>query len=292
VPYLSFDLDALSQVPDVARAAGIPEGDVAHGLLRMWAHCFKRKTDEVDTTHLFGFFGGDCERVATVLVTFDFLDGAGPYRVKGAKRYLRISRVRSANAAKTNKKRWGSDNDVSQDHRNSDTFATLDVALTPNTEHLSSSKEELEEVGADSIRAMGALNVPAVEAGAVVDRRSSERPWAGKESPEPMSIGITIEAPATPPEEWLWRDFWRWAQSIRAQARLVAERPPNERAAGAWWALCLSTEGVSARALQRGFLKFGQSDHWEKADPPFPFRAFMSEWSKYTRLEVPDEAVA
>lgn len=106
MPYIAFDLDALSRVPDAARAAGLAEDALGYGLLRLWSWCFKEKTDKVGTPHLAGFFGGEGDRVPTALVAFGFLEliQGGGFRVKGAERYLRVSEARKAGgkAAKGN----------------------------------------------------------------------------------------------------------------------------------------------------------------------------------------------
>lgn len=98
--YIAFDLDALNQAPAVARAAGVDENLVIAGLARMWAWCFRTKTDAISETHARGFFGAD---VVDALLTFDFLAesaGEGVYRVRGADRYLQVSKARSENGKK------------------------------------------------------------------------------------------------------------------------------------------------------------------------------------------------
>lgn len=138
--YIAFDLDALNVSRDVGAAAGIPEERVTHGLLRMWAWCFREKTASVTAVHVRGFFGIDC---AEALIAFGFLaredDG---FRVRGAERYLRISEARRRGAERTNaakRKRTPSDDGPSLKRRSSDAQATLDRALpnalTPSTEH-------------------------------------------------------------------------------------------------------------------------------------------------------------
>ncbi len=286
MPYLSFDLDALSAVPDVARSAGIPEGDVAHGLLRMWAHCFKKKVDRVQEAHIQGFFGGDHLRVSTVLAAFGFIEeDSSEFRVKGAQRYLRVSRARSAGAQKTNETRWKtglSDPGATPERQLSDTRATLDVALTPNTEH-----HLEEEASSDSVRSMGALVVSAIEKGATPDRREPESPGAAlRPRTEPLPSGATVTAPETDPDVWVGFDFWCWVQSVRQVNRLIPEKPPNPRGLSAWWSACLQTEGIGARAMKEAYYEFGQAKHWENARPPWPFGAFMSEWLKYATPEA------
>lgn len=92
--YIAFDLDALNVSRDVGAAAGISEERVTHGLLRMWAWCFREKADTVESIQVQGFFG--CA-AAPALVAFGFLEeqSGDSYRVRGAERYLRVSKARS-----------------------------------------------------------------------------------------------------------------------------------------------------------------------------------------------------
>lgn len=94
MPHLAFDLDALEKAPQVARAGGVAEDTVIAGLARMWRHCWRQKTDTVSTIALRGFFGAD---VSEALVTFELLasDETNAFRVRGAKRYLRIAKAQS-----------------------------------------------------------------------------------------------------------------------------------------------------------------------------------------------------
>ena len=101
--YIAFELDALNVVADVAAASGLSPGDVAHGLLRLWAHCFRAETDAVTSVHLAGFFGG--RDASPALMAFGFLGAAeGGFRVRGAARYLRVAegRRRGGRLAKAN----------------------------------------------------------------------------------------------------------------------------------------------------------------------------------------------
>jgi hypothetical protein len=102
MPYLSFDLDALNDLPDMERASGITEAQLALGLLRMWRYAWQRKTDRIEALHLGSFFGGNGTQVCDTLRAFGFVEpvGEGVFRVKGAERYLRITKARS-DAGKT-----------------------------------------------------------------------------------------------------------------------------------------------------------------------------------------------
>jgi hypothetical protein len=106
--YIAYDMDALKSVPDCGRAAGCPEAVIGYGLIRLWAHCWNKKTDQVAKVHLLGFFDADSERLLVALEAFGFIDPTElGYRVKGADRYLRIRAIRAkgGHAAKGNLKR-------------------------------------------------------------------------------------------------------------------------------------------------------------------------------------------
>jgi hypothetical protein len=103
--YIAFELDALNVAPAVARSARVGEEIIISGLVRMWAWCFREKTDTITADQLRGHFGAD---VAPALVAFRFLEAVGEsWRVRGAQRYLRISEGRSkgGKAASGNLKR-------------------------------------------------------------------------------------------------------------------------------------------------------------------------------------------
>lgn len=106
----------------------------------------------------------------------------------------------------------------------------------------------------------------------------------GGELPPPL--GFSVVPPTTDPETWLGQDFWTWAQSRRVASGFLAEGKPNPSKLNGWWASARMTEGVTASALQEGFYRFGDDKHWESKDPPYPFAAFMSQWTKYTRPEA------
>lgn len=144
--YLAFELDALNIVPNVAAASGLTAPEVSHGLLQLWAWCFRSESDRVQGVHLAGFFGG--RDAAPALVAFGFLEPEGDvFRVRGAARYLRIKegRRKGGRAAKKNLIPGGpkaggmprgkprpeprvSRAQAEQDPR-------LDLGLSPSTEH-------------------------------------------------------------------------------------------------------------------------------------------------------------
>lgn len=132
--YIAFDLDALNVARDVGDAAGIPEERVTHGLLRMWAWCFRQKRDTLQAIQVRGFFGADA---APALVAFGFLESTGAgFRVRGADRYLRVSEARST-AGKTRAASAGrsAGRFTSKTPAPDQQTTSTAPALTPSTEH-------------------------------------------------------------------------------------------------------------------------------------------------------------
>lgn len=259
--YIAFDLDALNVARDVGAAAGIPEERITHGLLRMWAWCFREKTEHVTNTHVRGFFGADC--VGT-LSAFGFLAQAEgfdcatdtTYRVRGAERYLRVSEARSkAGKARAASAVRDAGRLVSTPPAATSTAPAHDQqttstppALTPSTEH----------------RAPSTLKDVRTEA--VDTTRSAE-------------LHQNLEPPTTAPEDWVAEDFWRWAQCKRRQAQLAVEKWPHPRKLSDWWAEAHSV--ASSTALQEAFYRYGEDTYWQQRTPPLPFAGFVTQWAKY-----------
>jgi hypothetical protein len=104
MPFIGFELDAKKKIGPAARVAGIAEEKLGWGLIDLWSWCWMEKRLYIDGILLEAFFGGDSVRVARALEAFGFLEAQdGQWRVKGAKKYLRISEARSE-AGKTSSK--------------------------------------------------------------------------------------------------------------------------------------------------------------------------------------------
>lgn len=117
-----------------------------------------------------------------------------------------------------------------------------------------------------------------IETETKTERLPSEVVAAAKNLPR------TVEPPTTPPEDWTGEDFERWCQSRRQAAGLIPEKHHPHRGLASWWSAATMTPGVTVAALKAAFLAFGSDPFWEKQG--FPFRAFLSQWDKYTRAEV------
>lgn len=134
MPYLAFDLDAMARAEAAARSIGVADTLVKGGLLNLWAHCFKEKTDRVMVIQLAGFFG--VVPIAAPLVAFGFLEEDGDaYRVKGADRYLRVVKGRREGGLKAagNLKKGATKPGPSRDQAGE--VSRLTPGLSPSTEH-------------------------------------------------------------------------------------------------------------------------------------------------------------
>lgn len=140
--YIAFDLDALNLVPSVAAAAGVRAGDITHGLLQLWAYCFRNEIEVVSEVHLKGFFGVDA---APSLEAFGFLEAHNDeWRVRGAQRYLRIKNAqreggkkgRARSSSVIGKAEVGAEVDPGSTSRSTSRSTSGSAqALTPSTEH-------------------------------------------------------------------------------------------------------------------------------------------------------------
>lgn len=103
-------------------------------------------------------------------------------------------------------------------------------------------------------------------------------------APAERVLPRVVEAPTAPPDTWTGPDFEAWAQSRRQAAGLIPEKHHPHRELATWWSAATMTPGVTVAALKAGFLAFGSDPFWEKQG--FPFRAWISQWDKYTRKEM------
>ncbi len=111
------------------------------------------------------------------------------------------------------------------------------------------------------------------------------RPELEQGPPLRPSVAFVAEAPGGDPENWTGEQFWAWLQAVRAENGCIPERPPNPGRISAWWSVARMTPGVSTRALKNGFYSFGESEHWQRSKPKWPFAGFISQWEQFTQPE-------
>jgi hypothetical protein len=101
MPYLAVDLDARELAANIANGLGLHPGVVQWGLEETWKFGWRMKTDQISAALLLGCFGPDA-RILPAVVAHGFLEdlGGGQFRIRGAERYLRISRAQSAGGKK------------------------------------------------------------------------------------------------------------------------------------------------------------------------------------------------
>lgn len=263
--YIAFDLDALNVVPDVAAASSMSPGDVAHGLLKLWAWCFRGSTDRVSDVHLAGFFGG--AKAGPALAAFGFLDPhAEGWRVRGADRYLRVQEARRKGglAAKKHLRPGGKPSPVpaeaaaepqprlqpSFSREAADADPRLDLGSTPSTEHRAPNTES---------EALGAPD--------------------GAPPPTPPSPVVRL-APVPPSGDSRWSSggaYFAFLQSERHAAGLAGERCP--RGFNAWFSEAMMQLNGDGPRLDATVAAFARDPYWR--DKGLPVAALMSEWAKY-----------
>lgn len=278
----------------VARAANVNEDRVLAGLNRLWHWAWSQKSDVINLGQLAGLFGGErIEALADGLVGQDFLEAhPNDWRIKGAERYLRIRKTRSDNAKRTNEKRWKSDDGASQVRRNSDASATQPVALTLNTDTLST--EHLEDLSP-----LASEPPPAPK-----KRKAKAKPQAALPL-EPTPEG-SEEAPDEEPERKLskWEEAfeglqaWRMVACNHAGVPFDVEGAParkiNAMLSGAARTLT-ALAGIpidDADGLEPFFESFASMPRFASYDPPWPIEAFCHPKNLEGCLELFDQRIA
>lgn len=286
MPYIAFDLDALSRVPDAARAAGLAEDALGYGLLRLWSWCFKEKVDAVGAPHLAGFFGTDGDKVATALVAFRFLDLAttGGFRVRGAERYLRVRKAQSeAGKAKTANLLKGNKPEVQPEvvpgsppglspapsrvdpelSREDTSGSAPALHRAPSTEHRIDQTQHPSDAGADAPTAV------------------DEQPFKLTGDPIPKARRKSDA-----------EKFYEHCQGERTRVTgLVNEGKPEQPKLNTWFLEAIQEVGLDR--LWQGYARYvlkPRDTHW--VDRGFPFNAYMAKWREYVPPEVTREAGA
>lgn len=92
---------------------------------------------------------------------------------------------------------------------------------------------------------------------------------------------IVVTPPSTATDQWLAEDFWRWAQSRRQDANLVAEKFPQPVKLSGWYTNALQALSGDVDRLCEAFLSYGDDKYWQRQAPPLPFAGFMSQWERF-----------
>jgi hypothetical protein len=283
MPYLQVELDVLNVTDEIGATCGLTGDVIGWGLMRLWAFCFRGKRETVHGVHVRGFFHGNAQ-VADSLVYFGFLEKAedDQYRVKGARRYLRVLDGRKEAGSKGGKATAAAGKSKANLKQNK-SFAsegTSDVAsegasvpaseppkqvlrcegskteaLTPNTEHRTPILLKEEEAAA----ALKPKSLPADVAAAFAANASQIAAKA-----PPLHGGGA---------------FFARAQESRRAAQLVTEAPPHpSKLSGFFSEAMLELDGDEER-LWATYECFSEEDYW--AEAKWPFHAFMKQWRNH-----------
>lgn len=159
MPYISVDMKAIEDAPDVGRLAGVPDTQIIGCLVRLWYHCWKAKTEIVSRDRLVACFDIPWDRLRPALEAGGFItevDG-GAYRVRGADRYTRIRAAYSKGGKITASRR--SATAEPEPSPRAEPELSQNQALTPITDYRLPITESVEDLPFASQTAL--LDVPA-----------------------------------------------------------------------------------------------------------------------------------
>jgi len=269
--YIAFELDALNVVPSVAAAAGMRPSDVSHGLLMMWAWCFRESAERVTAVHVRGFFGTDC---CDALTAFGFLkpDSDG-FVVRGADRYRRVSEARSAGGKK-----------ASGNLKRGTQRPTTQPGLEPGDFPGSLPAAAGDQPG----NAPGSL--PALTPSTEHRAPNTESKAAEKDQPPPKTLALAAFAIEGPDpermESWSAQEFWKAFELERRANGFPPEKWPAPNSLRDWWTEARGAFDV--RVLGMAASNYYRDAHWQQARPPCPWAGFAKQWAKF----LPRKAVA
>ena len=265
MPYLQVEVDAIDDFESAARYAGIPPGDVAIGLLRLWKHCWRRKVSHIDRGLVAGFVPGDPERVVAALTACGFLspEDGGVVRVRGAKKRLGLVSARSEAGKKGGEATAGAKKSLQNLKQNA----------APDVGFASAANQAFASVGASDERSKAEAKTEALTS-------NTQHPTPSTQEKKKQILFIP-EPPTSPPEDWTSQEFWRWFQHKRHKAGFVPERPPPLPVLGSWWSEARGH--CSVERLKQGVYAFGDSAHWQGQN--LPFNGFMSQWNTFVPPE-------
>ena len=248
--YLAVDLDAKTAMPKVARAAGLSVGDVAWGLMELWEHAWREKTDVATGPVLAGCFGGGAA-TTDALVAFGFLEPTQDgYRIRGASRYLRIQEARSkgGKASSGNLKRGAK--------------KARQPGVTPGSLPAAAGDQPGSVPG----------SAPALPA-------SSEQ-RAAKEDVRVAPLVLTAPTPKPKPQRAPSKQeaWWQGAQA-HAQERNPARVPEKHRPEEINSLLGDPLDEVGVHGLAAAWQRYLGDEHWKSKG--WPLHGFVAQWRQF-----------
>ena len=129
----------------------------------------------------------------------------------------------------------------------------------------------------------GALRLTAAGLREAADRRDPDSPGTAIRA-EDHRAPLVYEKPTTPPDGWLFPEFFRWAQHVRHINGYIVEKWPKGHAGRDWYASAIGTPGVTVPRLKEGFYAYGDDPYWKQRN--CPFNGFMDQWPRFMPPEV------
>ncbi len=221
----------------------------------------------------------------SLLVSLGLLEHRGDvFRVRGMSRYFapiesrvalrekaRAGGLASAAARKAK-------NGTAQPEKSLPLGSGLARTLVEPAPNLNSTNSQSFEAGfeAGSSRVQPESNPP--EAAYIVHRSATALLEEAPPSPKPIR---PPPLPAAPVDKFAdGESFWAHFQGKRHLVGLVPEKHPKASLSFWWSEVGMQLNGEYER-LEEAMYRFADSKHWQKAEPPVPFGAFMSEWRSF-----------
>jgi hypothetical protein len=113
--------------------------------------------------------------------------------------------------------------------------------------------------------------------------------------PVPCLPSVPVEKRVAPPPQphppFSASGFFARAQAARLEAGYVREKPPHPSKLSAWYSEAMSEMRGDEERLFASYERFTDDDYWGRQTPPWPFPAFMKQWSDFA-LPEKDETAA
>ncbi len=113
---------------------------------------------------------------------------------------------------------------------------------------------------------------------ALADRR---KPVPEDEGPNAELLRAITGGFAPPPPQISGAGFFAWVQDERVKAGFGREKPQHPAKLGTWYAQALLELNGDDGRLRAAYDGFTRNSHWETAQPPWPFNAFIANWRDY-----------
>lgn len=198
--HVQFEFDAHNKANAIATAAKVSRQWVITGLVDLWMHCFRERTDKVSTILITGFFS---EPIGHVLEAFDFLEHIDEttWRVRGMSRYTSLSEKRKQAGRRGGRATQAAREEPSKTEQTANGDSDLPQAKEANGTFAQASTKQLLQKRSKhqaSAQANGVANAENGEQNKALYPRSENSPLKGRESSR-TNVRSSSRAEAAPP---------------------------------------------------------------------------------------------